>query len=75
MRIETPSLRFPAVCPSCSKESLSALPLSVIREALMNGGRLCLHSGCCDAIWDATETEREQLQEYLAVAVVSGRLR
>jgi hypothetical protein len=65
MRTETPILRFPTVCPRCSKESLGALPLSVITAALMTGSKLRLRSGCCPEVtWDATEAEREQLREY-----------
>jgi hypothetical protein len=64
MITETPTLRFPIVCPRCSEESLSALPLSVIAEALTNGSRLGLRARCCDVTWDATEAEREQLREY-----------
>jgi len=65
MSTETPILRFPTVCPHCSKESLSALPLSVITDALTNGSKLRLRAGCClEVTWEATETEREQLREY-----------
>jgi hypothetical protein len=65
MSTETPILRFPTVCPRCSKESLSALPLSVITDALANGGKLRLRAACClEVAWDATETEREQIREY-----------
>jgi hypothetical protein len=65
MSTETPILRFPTVCPQCSKESLSALPLSVITAALTNGSKLRLRAGCCYAVtWDATEAEREQIREY-----------
>lgn len=65
MSTETPILRFPTVCPRCSKESLSALPLSVITDALENGSKLRLRASCClEVAWDATETEREQIREY-----------
>jgi hypothetical protein len=65
MNTETPILRFPTVCPRCSKESLSALPLSVITAALTNGDKLRLRAGCCyEVTWDASEVEREQLREY-----------
>jgi hypothetical protein len=71
MRTETPLLRFPTVCPRCSKESLSALPLSVITDALTNGNKLRLRAECCPEVtWDATESEREQIREYwLAVTM------
>jgi hypothetical protein len=60
-----PNLRFPTVCPHCSKESLSALPLDVITAALTNGHKLRLRAECCQEVtWDATEIEREQLREY-----------
>jgi hypothetical protein len=65
MSTETPILRFPTVCPRCSKESLSALPLSVITDALANGSKLRLRASCClEVAWDANETEREQIREY-----------
>jgi hypothetical protein len=58
-------LRFPTVCPRCSRESLSALPLAVITAALTNGEKLRLRAECCHEVtWDATEVEREQLREY-----------
>ena len=58
-------LRFPTVCPRCSKESLSALPLAVITAALTNGGKLRLRAECCQEVtWYASEAEREQLLEY-----------
>ena len=65
MRPETPFLRFPTVCPRCSKESLIALPLSVVTGALTTGSKLRLRSGCCfEVVWYASEVEREQLREY-----------
>ena len=65
MSTETPILRFPTVCPRCSRESLNALPLSVITDALANGSKLRLRAACClEVAWDATETEREQIREY-----------
>jgi hypothetical protein len=65
MSTETPILRFPTICPRCSKESLSALPVSVIADALTNGSKLRLRAGCCfEVTWDATEGEREQIREY-----------
>ena len=65
MSTETPFLRFPTVCPRCSKESLSALPLSVVTAALTTGSKLRLRSGCCfEVTWYASEAEREQLREY-----------
>ena len=65
MSTETPILRFPTICPRCSKESLSALPLSVVVKALTNGSNLRLRAECCfEVTWDATEAEREQIREY-----------
>jgi len=65
MSTDTLILRFPTVCPRCSKESLSALPLSVITAALTNGKKLRLRAECCyEVTWYATEAEREQLREY-----------
>jgi hypothetical protein len=65
MSTEMPALRFPTVCPRCSKETLSELPLAVITAALTNGDNLRLRAECCyEVTWDATEVEREQLREY-----------
>ena len=65
MSTETPILRFPTVCPRCSQESLSALPLSEVVTALINGSKLRLRAGCCfEVTWIATEPEREQIREY-----------
>jgi hypothetical protein len=65
MSTETPTLRFPAVCPRCSQETLTELPLEVITAALTNGDKLRLRAGCCyEVTWYATEVEREQLREY-----------
>ena len=65
MSTETPILRFPTVCPRCSKEALSELPLAVITAALTNGHKLRLRAGCCHEVtWYASEAEREQLREY-----------
>jgi hypothetical protein len=65
MRTETPFLRFPTVCPRCSKESLTALPLSVVTAALTTDSKLRLRSACCfEVAWYACEAEREQLREY-----------
>ena len=62
---ETPTLRFPTVCPHCSKEALSELPLAVIAAALTKGDKLLLRAGCCrEVTWYASEAEREQLREY-----------
>ena len=65
MSTGTPILRFPTVCPRCSKESLTALPLSVVTDALTNGSKLLLRAVCCfEVTWYATEAEREQIREY-----------
>jgi hypothetical protein len=65
MSTETSMLRFPATCPRCSKESLIALPLPVVTDALTNGRKLRLRAGCCvEVSWDATDPEREQIREY-----------
>ena len=65
MSTETPILRFPTVCPRCSKESLSAVPLPEVVAALINGSKLRLRAGCCfEVTWIASEPEREQIREY-----------
>ena len=65
MNTETPLLRFPTVCPRCSKEALSELPLSVVAAALTSDSYLRLRAGCCPEVtWVATEPEREQIREY-----------
>jgi hypothetical protein len=64
MRTDTTILRFPIVCPRCSRESLSEFPLEVIAAALAEGDTLRLRAECHAVSWDASEIEREQILEY-----------
>jgi hypothetical protein len=65
MRTETTILRFPIVCPRCASESLNEFPIAVITAALAKGDALPLRAVCHQVSWDASETEREQIREYL----------
>jgi hypothetical protein len=66
-----PTVRFPAVCPQCGREQLAEFPLEEVANALRRGSDICLVATCHDVIWTATESELEQIREYL-VAVHQG---
>ena len=62
-----PLIRVPVVCPECARESLTELPIATLAEALDTGVSIRLYARCHDRVWQATETEREQLRAYLGV--------
>jgi hypothetical protein len=61
-------LRFPVACPTCGKETLSGLPVTIVTQALRVGAALTLRSHCHEAEWTATPLQMEQIQQYLAIA-------
>lgn len=65
--MEEPTIKVPVICPSCTKESLHPMPIAATAAALLN--RECLKLKCCTCLteWYATESERAQIREYLAV--------
>ena len=64
--MEEPTIRVPATCPSCTKENLFSLPIASTAAALLT--RSALKFNCsCQTEWNASEGERQQIREYLAV--------
>jgi hypothetical protein len=64
--MEEPTIRVPVTCPSCTKENLFTLPIAGTAAALLS--RSVLKFNCnCQTEWNATEGERQQIREYLAV--------
>jgi hypothetical protein len=61
-------VRVPVVCPECEREWLTEFSMAALAEALDTGVSIRLYARCHDRVWQATETEREQLSAYLAVA-------
>jgi hypothetical protein len=43
------------------------LSVALVAEALVVGATIRLHASCHDISWDATESEVEQIREYLRV--------
>jgi hypothetical protein len=62
------NIRFPVTCPKCGKERLTKFPLNVVADALLRGSGIRLVSACHGVTWDATESELEQIRQYLGVA-------
>ena len=60
-----PTVRFPAACPKCGRERLTEFPVDEVADALQRGSDICLVATCHDVIWTATESELEQIHEYL----------
>jgi hypothetical protein len=54
-------------------ERLTEIPFDLVADALQKGSDICLVATCHDVIWSATETELEQIYEYLG-AVFSAEL-
>src|SRR5260370_42673222 len=64
--MQTPTLRFPVVCPHCGNERLAELPVSDVADALIRHESIRLHAPCHHSCWTATSTQMEQLREYMA---------
>lgn len=62
----TTSVRFPVVCPECGGEALAAFPAADLCAALLVHAPLPLRAPCHGRTWNANNTEREQIREYLA---------
>jgi hypothetical protein len=54
-------------------ERLTEMPFDVVADALQRGLDICLVATCHDVIWNASELELEQIDEYLG-AVLSAEL-
>ena len=60
------SIRFPVTCPLCGNEQLIDLPVAEIADSLLKSEDVYLSASCCGVVWVASETECEQIREYLA---------
>lgn len=67
-----PEIRFPVNCPLCARASPTEMPVGLIAEALIAGSTIRLHASCHDVYWDASESEVEQIREYLGAAALTG---
>lgn len=68
-------IRFPITCPICGNETLTALRIAAVEDALKNARPLRLISNCHDRAWNASPRELTQIREYLqAVADSKARL-
>jgi hypothetical protein len=64
------TVRFPVACPKCGVERLTEIPFDVVTDALQRGSDICLVATCHDVIWTATESELEQIHEYLGAVLI-----
>ena len=60
-----PTIRFPVACPKCGREQLTEFPINEVADALDRGSDISLVATCHDVIWTATESELEQIHQYL----------
>jgi hypothetical protein len=67
-----PIFKVPVTCPHCALESVSAMSIALIANALLTGKAIRLHSTCHDQYWTATYAERQQLRRSLAVLNIEG---
>jgi len=64
--MKEPSIAVPVNRPSCAKERLCVLPVATTAAALISRSRINLKCSC-QTQWNATDVEREQIREYLAM--------
>ena len=69
------TIRFPVTCPLCARELLMELPVALVAEALVKGSPIRLRASCHDICWDATQSEVEQIREYLGVVAFASHHR
>ncbi|MDB6085607.1 MAG: hypothetical protein JWN43_3488 [Gammaproteobacteria bacterium] len=60
-----PEVIVPVACPRCGAESVARLDVSRVADALLAGKALRLAASCHSMEWEATQTEIEQIREYL----------
>ena len=65
--MDNSTIRFPVVCPDCGKDHLAEFPVAKIVEALFKNEKIYLRSLCHNAGWVASDSEIEQLRQYLSV--------
>lgn len=65
-------VRFPVKCPQCGSEVLAEYPIPKVAKALLTRENpLILSSPCHGLHWPATQTELDQIQEYLGAILDS----
>jgi hypothetical protein len=63
-----PLVRFPVVCPRCTRETLFHIPVKSITEALLTRTDISLSTECCGGVdWVASEIETEQIRQYISL--------
>jgi hypothetical protein len=63
-----PVVRFPVKCPVCDGEVLAEFSVSLIADALLTNEPIPPYAGCHKRLWNASQTERTQIREYLGNA-------
>jgi hypothetical protein len=66
--MNSPTVKFPVVCPRCRRESLGELPVATVAAALIQHSPITLYAGCHGVSWTASAIEVEQIREYLGAA-------
>jgi hypothetical protein len=61
-------IRFPVACPSCRREWLLDYRLAALADAILNSRSIRLTTPCHGAIWNAGDSEVEQIRETLEAA-------
>jgi hypothetical protein len=67
-----PLIRLPVVCPQCGGELLTEFSVALLAESLVEKDSVRLHASCHQISWTASETEREQIREYLAAVAIEN---
>jgi hypothetical protein len=70
--VNEPAVRFPVNCPLCARELLTELSAIEVEEALTVGAVIRLRAACHDVYWDASESEVEQIRQYLGAVRLAG---
>jgi hypothetical protein len=67
-----PLIRLPVMCPQCGGELLTEFSVALLAESLLEKNSVELHASCHQISWTASETERQQIREYLAAAAIEN---
>lgn len=65
-----PEVLVPVTCPQCGAESMTRLGVSWVADALIAGKALRLTTKCHSADWEASESEIEQIREYMMASCI-----
>ena len=65
-----PEVLVPVTCPQCGTESVTRLGVSWVADALIAGTALRLAAKCHPVDWEASESEIEQIREYLMASCI-----